>query len=285
MVGGYVGERGASFKITDKMKEDFYFPHFMNSRNDRKLLRVRKELGVEGYGIYFMILEILRGQPEYKYPLQDLDLLADEIGTNEPKVRVVICNYQLFDVDVNEQFFSPKLIEYITPYLEKKKMRSEMGRIGNLKRWHFDLFEQVQNNELSLQEAESIAERSPSDRKLSQSKVKESKVKEINIPFDHFYDTYGYKVGRLKAEKSWLRLSDKERDAAMKAIEPFRKMTDPKFMPHPATWLNGKRWEDESLDQDRAEYERFKALPDHKIKMNELQRFEELKQRYEGNGI
>ena len=30
-------------------KDAFYFPHFSNARNDRKLRRVRKELGIEGY--------------------------------------------------------------------------------------------------------------------------------------------------------------------------------------------------------------------------------------------
>ena len=40
-------------------KDAFYFPHFSNARTDRKLRRVRKDLGLEGYGIYFMLLEVM----------------------------------------------------------------------------------------------------------------------------------------------------------------------------------------------------------------------------------
>ena len=40
------------------MKEGYYFPHFQDARRDIKILRVRRDLGIEGYGIYFMILEI-----------------------------------------------------------------------------------------------------------------------------------------------------------------------------------------------------------------------------------
>ena len=99
------------------MKKDaYYFPHFCNAKNDRKILRVRKELGIEGYGIFFMLLEILRDQTDFKYPIDDVDLLADDFGTSEQKVRTVICNYNLFKVDKKEKFFSPKLILYLHPF-------------------------------------------------------------------------------------------------------------------------------------------------------------------------
>jgi len=89
-------------------KDAYYFPHFCNARNDRKLRRVRKELGVEGYGIYFMILEVLREQKDFRYPMDDIDLMADEFRTSDQKVRVVICNYDLFKVDDNS-FYSESL--------------------------------------------------------------------------------------------------------------------------------------------------------------------------------
>jgi len=114
------------------MKKDaFYFPHFCNARHDRKIKRVTKELGVEGYGIYFMLLEVLREQTDFKFPMEDIDLLSDEFGTSEQKVRTVICNYQLFDVDEDQMFFSTKLVYYLAPYIEK----SERARLAANKRW------------------------------------------------------------------------------------------------------------------------------------------------------
>ena len=113
------------------MKDAYYFPHFCNARHDRKIKRLRKELGVEGYGIFFMLLEVLRDQTDFRYPMNDLDLLADEIGTSESKVRVVICNYQLFDVEIidnKQKFFSPKLLVYLQPYFTMKEQRSLAGK-------------------------------------------------------------------------------------------------------------------------------------------------------------
>lgn len=92
-------------------------------------MRLRKELGVEGYGIFFMLLEVLRDQIDFKYPLKDIDLLAEEFGCSEQKLRVVICNYQLFEVDPEEQFFSPKLLLYLQPYLERSRRAIEANEI------------------------------------------------------------------------------------------------------------------------------------------------------------
>lgn len=136
-------------------KEGFYFPHFSNARHDRKIRRLRLELGIEGYGIYFMLLETLRDQHDLKYPMEDMDLLADEFGTSEQKVRVVVCNYGLFDIDSEEKFFSPRLLIYLEPYFRSKQQRIEAGKASALKR-----------------------KLNATTTAVEQSKVKESKVKE-----------------------------------------------------------------------------------------------------------
>ena len=137
-------------------KDAFYFPHFSNARTDRKILRLRKELQIEGYGIYFMLLEVLRDTPNFKYPLEDIDLLAVEFNTSEQKIRTVICNYGLFEIDENQHFFSEKFDEYLQPYLKMKEQRRMAGKASAAKRMLNDRSTTVQ-----------------------QSKVKESKVKKI----------------------------------------------------------------------------------------------------------
>lgn len=172
-------------------KDAFYFPHFSNARHDRKLRRVRKELGVEGYGIYFMILETLRDQDKYIFPMGDIDLLADEFGTSEQKIRTVVCNYGLFQTDDNEMFTSPKFIEFLKPYVEGKERKRVNGLRGNLIRYKHitkDQSEKMNDAEIVSLSADiksrvamvSLSEQS-SDRKSSQSKekkVKESKTNE-----------------------------------------------------------------------------------------------------------
>ena len=148
-------------------KDGFYFPHFSNSRHDRKIKRVIKELGVEGYGIYFMTLEVLREQSDFSYPMKDIDLLADEFGTSEAKLKTVITSYELFDINNEANFFSQKFIENMQPYLAMKEQRSIAGKKSAEKRKLL-----LQNNNKN--------QRPFNDRSttVQQSKVKESKVKE-----------------------------------------------------------------------------------------------------------
>jgi hypothetical protein len=74
------------------------------------------------------------------------------------------------------------------------------------------------------------------------------------MSFDKFYALYPRKQGRRAAEKSWQRLSSQEQqdayDALSNHIEYWKlKQTEKDFIPHPATWINQGRWEDE-LDME-----------------------------------
>lgn len=162
-------------------KEAFYFPHFCNARHDRKIRRVRKELGLEGYGIFFMILEVLREQADYKYPMEDMDLLADEFDTSEQKIRTVVCNYDLFSVDDEENFFSSNLIMYLQPYFEGKEKRRISGIRGNLIKHKYFTKEQLsgKTDQDILLLASKIEGFSHCDRIPTAIKVKEMKGNKI----------------------------------------------------------------------------------------------------------
>ena len=138
-------------------KDAYYFPHFCNARHDRKIQRIRKHLGIEGYARYFMLLEVLRDQTEFNYPVEDIDLLATEFNTSEEKVKAVVLGYGLFEIE-GEYFTSPKLIEYLQPYFE----RSDKARKAALKRWN----------------SNSNAQALPKHTASNASKVKYSKVNE-----------------------------------------------------------------------------------------------------------
>jgi hypothetical protein len=146
-------------------KEAFYFPHFSNARHDRKIRRLRKELGIEGYGIYFMLLETLRDQHDFMYPLADCDLLAEEFGTSDAKIKTVICNYELFDFEEDGKFFSPKMLVYLEPYFKMREQRIQAGKASAAKRVLNDRSTTVQQS------------------KVKESKEKESKVNKSKVEF------------------------------------------------------------------------------------------------------
>jgi hypothetical protein len=66
--------------------------------------------------------------------------------------------------------------------------------------------------------------------------------------FAEFYAAYPVKKGKEDAIKAWAKLSESEREKAIADV-PKRSQMDRQWLdgyaPHPATYLNGKRWADE----------------------------------------
>lgn len=67
--------------------------------------------------------------------------------------------------------------------------------------------------------------------------------------FDQFWAVYPRKVSKGQARRAWNAAAKKAAPAEIvNAVESFGSRvanSDPKFIPHPATWLNGERWSDE----------------------------------------
>jgi hypothetical protein len=71
--------------------------------------------------------------------------------------------------------------------------------------------------------------------------------------FAGFYQAYPRHVARAAAEREWVKLNpNPELTAAiMTAVERYAeemKDSEPRFIAHPATWLNSRRWEDEPIN-------------------------------------
>lgn len=237
------------------MKKDaYYFPHFCNARHDRKVKRIIKDLGIEGYGIYFMILEVLREQTEFKYPIEDIDLLADEFGCSEAKLKAVVSKYDLFKAYKNH-FTSPKLILFLQPYLE----RSKRARAAANKRWK-NVNSSLENPSKKInKDANAYANALPEqcESECKESKVKETKV--INaqiatvsataplISFELFWNQYGKKLDKKRAEYEWSKLSPTDKKLALSFIPKFKEYYQQKSieLPYPKRYLRNKRWKDE----------------------------------------
>lgn len=113
------------------MKEAFYFPHFIGARNDRKIQKVRRDYGIEGYAMFFMLLEVLREEQELAYPIEDIDILAIDFGTSEAKLKTLVLNYGLFEIKETvdgKMFFSPKQIQYLEPYFTRREISRLNGK-------------------------------------------------------------------------------------------------------------------------------------------------------------
>jgi len=226
------------------MKKDaYYFPHFSNARNDSKLIKIRRVMGIEGYGLYFMLLEVLRDQTDFKMHINTIEDLAFEWHISKGKIFAVINNFDLFTIS-DDNFFSPKLIFYLQPYLEK----SERARVAALVRW-----KKINANA----DANALPEHSDSNAsKVKESKVKESKVKEINIDFDIFWNLYDKKVGdKNKLQKKWINLKNIDRQNIINYIPKYKlSVPDKKFRKNPETFFNNKSWNDEIIINNKSKH-------------------------------
>ena len=67
-----------------------------------------------------------------------------------------------------------------------------------------------------------------------------------SVTFEQFYETYGYKEGKKKAETAWNKLSAIEQVKAYNYIPTLRtkKITNSTALPYPVTYVNQQRWND-----------------------------------------
>jgi uncharacterized protein YdaU (DUF1376 family) len=239
-------------------KDAFYFPHFSNARNDAKIIKLRRILGIEGYGIYFMLLEVLRDQTEFKFPLNGIEDLAFEWHVSKEKVSAVVLEFSLFDIDEENNFFSMRFNEYLEPYIKMKLQRVEAGKKSAQKRLEKSTAVQQPFNDRSTTVQQSkVKESKVKESKVKESKLNESKVNDCAIAivenqlisFEEFWQAYPRKEQKKKAQEKFKRMKFTDRDVEniiawvqhYNSYEESRKQ----FIPHAITFLNGERYNDE----------------------------------------
>lgn len=112
-----------------------YFSHDSNARNSDKLMKVRMKLGAEGYGIFFMLIERLREEEDYKSTV-DYTTLAFDLRVDPEKVKQVVEDYDLFKItEDGKYFYSDSFNERMEMMDAKRKKRAEAGKKGAEKRW------------------------------------------------------------------------------------------------------------------------------------------------------
>lgn len=131
---------------------------------------------------------------------------------------------------------------------EKKGTKSDSGILGNLKRWHPDLYQQVIDNELTLEESQNIAKHRKKSQDVANIAVSVKDKVSVKVKdklFNTFIDNYGKRVGIKLAEQKWEKLKESEKEKAIKAIPLYiASISDIKYQKHPATYINQQVWLD-----------------------------------------
>ena len=107
----------------------YYFSHDYNAANDTKILFLRHQLGMEGYGIYWYLIEQLANAGG-KLPLELIPVLAMQMHCTDVKVNGVLMNFDLFTIESGE-FWSHRLQDH----LDLRLKLSQSGKAGANNRW------------------------------------------------------------------------------------------------------------------------------------------------------
>jgi len=169
-------------------KETCYFSHDANAKDDFKIMLLIEELGLEGYGIFWVLIETLREQQNYKYPLKLLSVLARKYNTTLAKLEVVVRNYHLFEIEDECFFFSRSLnrrMEVMHKAIEQRKIAGQISAMKRKKKQE----EQLKQLQMNLSERDS-SERLLNECSTSALQIKgnKKKEKEINIEKNENYD-------------------------------------------------------------------------------------------------
>lgn len=146
----------------------YYFSHDYNAANDTKVLFLRHQLGMEGYGIYWYLIEQLANAGG-KLPLELIPVLAMQMHCTDVKVNGVLMNFGLFTIDSGE-FWSERLQNH----LELRLKLSESGKTGANNRWA---------NRVAIGEANA------KESKVKEIKEKKSKVNSTTLFVDSEVNT------------------------------------------------------------------------------------------------
>ena len=111
------------------MKDTFYFQHDYNARNDPKLQNVLFDLGVEGIGVFWCIIEQLYEQGG-KLPLHYCKSIAFALHVDFKCVERLVNDYGLFKND-GENMWS----ESVLNRLNRRTEVSEKRKLAALARW------------------------------------------------------------------------------------------------------------------------------------------------------
>ena len=221
-------------------KDTFYFSHDYNARNDEKIKRLIRKHGMQGYGVFWSIVEDLYNNANALRT--DYEGIAYDLRSDSDLVASVVNDFDLFIF--NGDYFGSNSVE---ERLEQRNDKSAKARKSASYRWDNANAMQTQSDSNAKKE-----------RKGKEIKGKE--IKEINISFDIFWDLYDKKVGdKVKLKKKWESLQDLDRKSIIDYIPKYKTIQpDKKFRKDPQTFFNNSSWNDELVGLDLPKQQIYK---------------------------
>ena len=227
------------------MKNSYYFSHDSNARNDPKCSALISEYGMEGYGTYWVMIELLSEQDGYrleKFP-KLYEAIAKQCSSTAEATRSTIeallnC-FKLLREDEN-YIWSESLLRRMKEKEKKRQIKVEAGRQGGIKSGLSR--NQAKQNEAPLKQNEATLEAN----EPKESKVKESKVNIKDSTLCAFFESiwalYPKKEGKgsvSKTQKEKLyKIGQEEIERCVRRYIDAKQGEDKKYLKSGSTFFN-----------------------------------------------
>ncbi|WP_110930923.1 DUF4373 domain-containing protein [Paenibacillus bouchesdurhonensis] len=239
------------------MKEAYYFSHDSNARHDPKITAMRGVYGSEGYGWYWMLVEMMRESQGYKLDMHSkytFNAFALQLQTDSTKVEQFVHDciheFELFEAD-ETHFWSASLLRRmdIREQLSEARRKAAKARWNKGKQPTSDGEENAEG--MQMHSNSSANGMQGKESKLNKSKRKESN-KDIYTPeFESFWTEYPRKIEKQDAAKTFNKIVKEGEDHAViiqcaknYKAECKRLKTEQRYIKHAKTFLNEGRYKD-----------------------------------------
>lgn len=130
----------------DTSKNSKWFTHDVDALDDPKIMLLVSQFGWEAYALYWMLLEKLCKQSEYRLPVILLDSISRNAGVSKEKIEAIVTKFGLFETEEGF-FFSPSLIRRMQIF----ENRIKINRQNALNRWNPKRRKDADKNAIALQ--------------------------------------------------------------------------------------------------------------------------------------
>lgn len=198
-------------------KVNNYFSHDFNARNDIKLKKVIANLGIQGIGLYWCIIECLYENDGY-LSFDDIDLLSYELRTDKDLILNLIENFDLFKKNSKNKFYSQSVLNR----LEEIESKSRKNRENALKRWNKNDTNEMQtesnSNATALQPQCYIKEKIIKENKRKDNNILLTTTEDNNI-YNYVESNFGRTLSPIELEKIGLWSSEYKDEILKYAIQ------------------------------------------------------------------
>jgi hypothetical protein len=175
-------------------KDAFWFPHDSNARNDQFILEMRAKYGSQGYGWFWMLVEMMRDEGQYRLRVSNCNAFAMQLNCQPDAVSAFIDDciqkYKLFASD-GEWFWSDSLRRRMKHKDAVSRERQKVAKIrwekahANAMQLHSNSSANAMQNDAIRKEkkrGEEIREEPKNDSPVGESSGKAPKPKKPKAP-------------------------------------------------------------------------------------------------------